>query len=68
MKLGDKIKMRCRWTEIVNAKYFDNKMQNIHEYATGTVVYLHPRGRYYTLEFNFPCGTFRESFKCVESQ
>ena len=28
----------------------------------GTVVYVHPEGRFYTLEFNFPKGRFRESY------
>ena len=28
----------------------------------GTVVYVHPAGRFYTVEFEFPCGRFRESF------
>lgn len=33
---------------------------------TGVVVYIHPRGRFYTLEFTCENGTkFRESFKLV---
>lgn len=28
----------------------------------GTVVYVHPEGRFYTLEFRFPKGRFRESY------
>lgn len=28
----------------------------------GKVVYVHPAGRFYTVEFEFPCGRFRESF------
>ena len=28
----------------------------------GTVVYIHPKGRFYTLEFHLPHGSFRESF------
>lgn len=29
---------------------------------TGTVVYIHPRGFYYTLEFECKFGKYRESF------
>ena len=29
---------------------------------TGTVVYIHPKGRFYTLRFDFDTGSFRESF------
>lgn len=28
----------------------------------GKVVYVRPAGRFYTVEFEFPCGRFRESF------
>ena len=28
----------------------------------GKVVYVHPAGRFCTVEFEFPCGRFRESF------
>lgn len=30
--------------------------------ATGTVVYIHPEGRYYTVEFDLGFYKFRESF------
>lgn len=60
MNLGDKVKKRCQWTEIEGA----NPKMKKHEIAVGTVVYIHPRGRFYTLEFVFPRGTFRESFSC----
>ena len=29
---------------------------------SGTVVYIHPRGLFYTVEFAFEKGSFRESF------
>lgn len=58
MKLGDKITKPVAWMEVVQ-----NNMKK-HETATGTVVYIHPRGRFYTLEFSFPGGSFRESFSC----
>lgn len=64
MKLGDKIRVRCNWTEIDPARGAQGSNLKKHEYAEGTVVYIHPRGRYYTLEFRFQAGTFRESFLC----
>lgn len=31
----------------------------------GRVVYIHPEGRFYTLEFRFDRGSFRESYPLV---
>lgn len=31
-------------------------------WGQGVVVYIHPRKRFYTVEFTFPCGSFRECF------
>lgn len=61
MKLGDKIKKRVHWTDEARDA-FGNPQKRKHEYAFGTVVYIHPRGRFYTLEFSLPGGKFRESF------
>lgn len=30
--------------------------------ATGTVVYIHPQGRYYVVEFRMKYGKFRECY------
>lgn len=30
--------------------------------ATGTVVYVHPQGRYYVVEFRMKYGSFREGY------
>lgn len=30
---------------------------------SGRVVYIHPKGRYHTVEFNLPGGKARESFR-----
>lgn len=61
MKLGDKIKKRVHWTEEeVDKSGIRKRMKR--ESAEGTVVYIHPRMRFYTLEFSFPGGKFRESF------
>ncbi len=64
MNLGDKIKKRCQWTEVVSNQGSRGGNTKTHEYAEGTVVYIHPKGRFYTLEFTFQAGTFRESFSC----
>ena len=63
MKLGDKITKRTVWTEVADG-FHHNGGANLtnHESVTGTVVYIHPRGRFYTLEFKFPRGSFGESF------
>ena len=29
----------------------------------GKVIYVHPKGRFYTVEFTLPFGTIRESYK-----
>lgn len=64
MKLGDKITKPVYWLEIEPAGRRGGGNMRRHETATGTVVYIHPRGRFYTLEFKFPRGSFRESFSC----
>ena len=63
MKLGDKITKRTVWTEFAEGCHPHGgcNLTN-HESVTGTVVYIHPRGRFYTLEFKFPRGSFMESF------
>lgn len=62
MKLGDKITKRCHWAELEEGR---GGRQNrvVRREATGTVVYIHPEGRYYMLEFTFPGGTFRECYQ-----
>lgn len=32
---------------------------------TGRVVWVHPEGRFYLAEFQFPCGIIRECFQEV---
>lgn len=63
IKLGDKIKKEIRWIEVQEGPRGRITTKQRGE-AVGTVVYIHPKGRYYTLEFTFPDGTFRESFSC----
>lgn len=64
MKLGDKITKPVHWLEIEPSGRRGGGNMRKHEVATGTVVYIHPKGRFYTLEFTFPGGSFRESFAC----
>ena len=64
MKLGDKITKPVSWLEIEKHGRRGGGNMRKHENAVGTVVYIHPRGRFYTLEFKFPGGSFRESFSC----
>lgn len=47
MKIGDKVTERA---------------ETIERTLTGVVVYIHPDGRYYTVEFKNGEGHFRESF------
>lgn len=63
MKLGDKVRKTIRWVDFGKRK----TERVVEKVATGKVVYIHPLRRYYTLEFNFPGGTYRECFKCCES-
>ena len=66
MNVGDKTKKEIRWIEVQEGPRGRVTVKQRGE-AIGTVVYIHPKGRYYTLEFTFPDGTFRESFRCLKS-
>ena len=53
MNIGDRIPCKVRFGEEQDSKYTQQ---------TGTVVYIHPEGRYYTCEITVEGGTFRESY------
>lgn len=53
MQVGDRIKAKI---------YYGAEGGGLLPPEWGTVVYIHPEGRFYTLEFNFPRGRFRESY------
>jgi hypothetical protein len=53
MNVGDQVKVRLDYG-------MQGSINNPVE--TGRVIYIHPEGRYYTAEFRFEKGTFRESF------
>ena len=66
IKLGDKIKKQIRWIEVQEGPRGRITTKQRGE-AIGTVVYIHPKGRYYTLEFAFPGGILRESFSLLSN-
>ena len=76
MKIGDKITVK---SAIIGDSLFWHKKDDRHDihkikkgrhedgYAnsfTGTVVYIHPKRRYFTVRYDFKRGSFYESFKC----
>lgn len=60
MKVGEKIAKPVEWVDLDGRSRSHKKIKS----ATGKVVYIHPKGRFYTLEFTFPGGSYRESFSC----
>lgn len=47
--------------------YVHERIEGISGKMSGIVIYVHPKGRYYTAEFVGPTGlTFRESFTGVK--
>lgn len=59
MNVGDEVKTRLEYG-------MQGHLQEPVE--TGTVVYMHPEGRYYTAEFAFEKGTVRESFLIMDPE
>jgi hypothetical protein len=61
VKLGDRKKVVIyREGERVG-----NTQRMVNHYAEGEVVYIHPGRRWYTVLFNFPYGSYRESFRMI---
>jgi hypothetical protein len=57
MEVGDKV---VRYpTESVD---FERERSHVKKAMSGRVVYIHPKGRFHTVEFETPFGRFRESF------
>lgn len=65
MKIGDKVTR----TPVTFGNYSeceeDGKNVKRKNTAKGVVVYIHPKGRYHTVEFKLWGGTVRESFDGV---
>lgn len=55
MKVGDKVRKKMAWTEVGRAI-------KKHDVATGTVIFVHPEGRFYTVEFDLPGGKVRATY------
>lgn len=61
MKLGDKV---TRWPETIRDPLAEKGKPRTS--MCGNVVYIHPQGRYHTVEFELPGGRVRESFLGVK--
>ena len=59
MKVGDVIKFRP-----FALRYAKDAELNA-PFMPGTVVWVHPQGRFYLADFPLPCGIIRECFKEV---
>lgn len=46
--------------------HIDNEGHRMSRPINGEVVYIHPKGRFHVVRFDFPFGSFRESFLGVE--
>ena len=58
MELGEKVVR----TPITFTDPYREKGEVKHKPMTGKVVYIHPEGRYHTVEFDLPGGKVRENF------
>lgn len=70
MKIGDKIRKPMsradedgKRRDQDKAGRFVKGQKKERREKEGVVVYIHPKGRYYTLRFDFPNGSYRESFR-----
>ena len=57
VELGQRLRLRPSTYRVANEE--TRKLD-------GTVVYIHPKGRFFTVEFRTPYGSFRESFKLLQ--
>lgn len=57
MKVGDKVTRQMQWMEQVGRRGMEERNS-----AKGTVVWVHPRRRFYVVEFDFNGKTFRETY------
>lgn len=59
LKLGDKVRKNIQWSDFGGKRGRDRITK---KEAVVKVVYIHPRGRFYTLEFEFLGGSYKESY------
>lgn len=60
MKVGSKVRKTISSSATRND--FNKGFPEEKIYHYGKVIYVHPRGRFYTAEFNFRNGVIRESY------
>ena len=60
LKLGDKV----RRLPFIHIDESGHRIVGTKEW--GTVVYIHPAGRYHVVRFDYPGGSYRESYWGVE--
>lgn len=62
IRVGDKVSCRMSY----RMSNDDDRANEGNDRTTaGTVVWIHPRGRYYVVEFSFPLGNIRECYPFV---
>ncbi len=66
MQIGDKIPF-CPSAFIETQEDRNGKRYKMAHTVTGRVTYIHPEGRYYTVEATVNGYTVRENFKCGET-
>lgn len=60
MRIGDEVYVKPEFTlPEANGGEGNHPKQKL----WGRIVYIHPAGRFYTVEFRFPSGAVRESFR-----
>ena len=65
MRVGDKV-LRCPETFFERENDGKSPKRPITPTTKGVVVYVHPQGRYHTVEFDLLGGKVRESFMGVD--
>ena len=59
MKVGDKVRKRINTTA---AKIGTGPIREDATPQNGTIIYIHPRGRFFVAEFNFTAGSIKECY------
>ncbi|MGM9601415.1 MAG: hypothetical protein ACI3W5_07510 [Faecousia sp.] len=59
MKIGDNVRKRITF----GSGFGLGKLKADDQAFTGTVIWVHPLGRFYVVEFKGPIGTIRESYR-----
>lgn len=57
MEIGDKVR------ELITRSNAAASVSGSDQRYTGTVIYIHPQGRFYTAEFELAMGKVRESYR-----